>query len=283
MPVLPVVLAGGAKHALLASQPARGPEAVRAVGRPPYTDRCEHRTLRLLAPAAATVVSAQELASATRGALRAHRGTRLLLEPLARNTAAAIAWAAAEALGRGDRGVIGVFPADHYIPDARAFARSVRTAATAAADGERLVLLGIEPSRPDTAYGYLRLTRGARAGVARVARFVEKPDAARARPFSPTAGICGTPAWCWRGRSASWPRRRSLSPEVWDALGPTLEQIAAGRRVPRRALARSLRRGARSRSTTPCSKAQPPGVRLARSFRWSDLRRWDALGTHRRL
>jgi mannose-1-phosphate guanylyltransferase len=141
--------------------------------------------LRLVAPAKhTTVVAADALAAAARAALRAYPGTRLLLEPLARNTAAAIAWAAADAIGRGHDGVLGVFPADHHIADPRAFAACVARAAREAADGERLILLGIEPTRPDTGYGYLRLGRGARAGSAqRVLKFVEKPSAARARRF----------------------------------------------------------------------------------------------------
>ena len=153
-----MVLAGGAGTRFWpASRRAVPKPFVSLVGRRTLIGDTLER-LRLLAPPSrTTVVSAEELAGATRAALRGRRGTRLLLEPVARNTAAAIAWAAAEALGRGDDGVIGVFPADHHIPDPRAFAAAVRVAAQAAADGEKLVLLGIEPAWPDTAYGYLRL------------------------------------------------------------------------------------------------------------------------------
>ena len=239
--------------------------------------------LRLLAPAKrTTVVSAESLAPATRAALRAFPGTRLLLEPVARNTAAAIAWAAADALGRGADGVIGIFPADHHIPDARAFARAVKTAARAAADGETLVLLGIEPSWPDTAYGYLRTGR-ARAGLARadvrpVARFVEKPDAARARRFVADGG------YLWNaGMLLARPERilaetRALAPEVWDALGPTLERIAAGQAVPRRALARAYR-AVRPLSFDYAVLERSRRVYALRGrFAWSDLGSWDALG-----
>ena len=249
--------------------------------------------LRLLAPARrTTVVSAEELGAATRAALRAQPATRLLLEPVARNTAAAIAWAAADALGRGAAGVIGIFPADHHIPDAPAFARAVKTAARAAADGERLVLLGIEPSRPDTAYGYLRLagralTGRARAGLARadaradvrpVARFVEKPDLARARRFVAHGG------YLWNaGMVLARPERilaetRALAPEVWDALGATLERIAAGRAVPRRALARAYR-AVRPLSFDYAVLERSRRVFALRGrFAWSDLGSWDALG-----
>ncbi len=236
--------------------------------------------LRLLAPAKrTTVVSAEELASATRAALRAQPGTRLLLEPVARNTAAAIAWAAADALGRGVSGVMGVFPADHHIPDARAFARAVRIGASAAADGDRLVLLGIQPSRPDTAYGYLRLARGAKP-VVPVARFVEKPDLARARRFVADG------SYLWNaGMVLARPERilaetRALSPEVWDALGPTLERIAGGKAVSRRALARAYRAVRPLSFDFAVLERSKRVFALRGRFAWSDLGSWDALGAH---
>jgi mannose-1-phosphate guanylyltransferase len=275
------VLAGGAGTRFWpASRRARPKPFVPLVGERTLLDDTLLR-LRLLAPAARTrVVSAEQLARATRSALRSHKGTRLLLEPVARNTAAAIAWAAADALGRGDAGVIGVFPADHHIPDARAFARTAELAARAAADGERIVLLGIEPARPDTAYGYLKLGRERRAGATRVARFVEKPDLARARRFLSQGG------YLWNaGMVLARPERilaetRALAPEVWDALGPTLERVAEGRRVSRQALARAYR------AVRPLSFDYAVLERSRRVFAlrgrfvWSDLGSWDALGAH---
>jgi mannose-1-phosphate guanylyltransferase len=237
--------------------------------------------LRLLAPASrTTVVSAEELAGATRSALRAHRGTRLLLEPVARNTAAAIAGGAAAALGRGDDGVIGVFPADHHIPDAPAFARAVRVAARAAADGEHLVLLGIEPSRPDTGYGYLRLASRARGAVTRVARFVEKPDARRARRFVAEGSYLWNAGMLLARPETILAETRHLAPEVWDALGSTLEDVASGRRVKRAALARAYR-AVRPLSFDYAVLERSRRVFALRGrFAWSDLGSWDALGAH---
>jgi mannose-1-phosphate guanylyltransferase len=275
-----VVLAGGAGTRFW-------PASRRAVPKP-FVPLLGDRTLlgdtlerlRLLAPARrTTVVSAEELAAATRRALRAAPGTRLLLEPVARNTAAAIAWAAAVALGRGDEGVIGVFPADHHIPEARAFAAAVREAARAAADGERLVLIGIEPARPDTAYGYLRLAARGRRGVVPVARFVEKPDPARARRFVADG------SYLWNaGMVVARPERilaetRALSPEVWDALGAALERIASGARLSRRALAQAYRRVRALSFDYAVLERSRRVFALRGRFAWSDLGSWDALGT----
>ena len=102
----------------------------------------------------------------------------IVLEPVGRNTAPAIALAAYAA----DPGaLLLVLPADHVIRDAPAFQDAIRRALPAAEAG-RLVTFGIVPDAPETGYGYIR--RGAADGeVFRIAQFVEKPDLARAQGF----------------------------------------------------------------------------------------------------
>ncbi len=110
-----------------------------------------------------------------------------ILEPFGRNTAPAIALAAHAAL-KGNAldaaavdPVLLVLPADHVIRDVPAFQAAVRTA-HAAADAGQLVTFGIVASAAETGYGYIQ--RGSASGAAfRIARFVEKPDAGRAREF----------------------------------------------------------------------------------------------------
>ena len=106
----------------------------------------------------------------------------ILLEPVGRNTAPAIALAAHAALGEdaGDHLLL-VLPADHVIRDVPAFHRAVQAAAAGARDGA-LVTFGVVPNAPETGYGYIR--RGAAHGDAwRIASFVEKPEQARAQEF----------------------------------------------------------------------------------------------------
>jgi mannose-1-phosphate guanylyltransferase/mannose-6-phosphate isomerase len=109
----------------------------------------------------------------------------IVLEPAGRNTAPAIALAAHAAL-KGSRDgeadpVLLVLPADHVIRDVPAFQRAVRQALPAAAAG-KLVTFGIVPTAPETGYGYIQ--RGAASGsLHAIARFVEKPDPARAAEF----------------------------------------------------------------------------------------------------
>jgi mannose-1-phosphate guanylyltransferase/mannose-1-phosphate guanylyltransferase/mannose-6-phosphate isomerase len=102
---------------------------------------------------------------------------RLILEPCARNTAAAIAMAAALVREEhGDDALMLVMPSDHVIEDVPAFHAAIRTGESAAREG-RLVTFGIRPTHADTGYGYLQMGDELRtaAGVMEVERFVEKP------------------------------------------------------------------------------------------------------------
>jgi mannose-1-phosphate guanylyltransferase/mannose-1-phosphate guanylyltransferase/mannose-6-phosphate isomerase len=105
----------------------------------------------------------------------------ILLEPMGRNTAPAIAVAALSLVAEDPDALMLVLPSDHTIADTPAFLAAVDRAAAAARRG-RLVTFGITPDRPETGYGYIR--RGdALAGVEgayEVAAFVEKPERERA-------------------------------------------------------------------------------------------------------
>ncbi len=105
-----------------------------------------------------------------------------ILEPEGRNTAPAIAVAAAWLRDEADDDpVMVVLPADHIIKDAEAFQQHLRAALNAAEDGS-LVTFGIRPHRPDTGFGYIQAVAG-EGDVLPVKRFTEKPDAATARRF----------------------------------------------------------------------------------------------------
>jgi mannose-1-phosphate guanylyltransferase / mannose-6-phosphate isomerase len=104
------------------------------------------------------------------------RGT-VLLEPVARNTAAAMAIAALQA-GRNE--MLLFCPADHHIPDTDAFGKTVRSGLPAA-EADAIVTFGVVPSFPSTAYGYIRPGQVRADGGRQVSQFIEKPEPARAR------------------------------------------------------------------------------------------------------
>lgn len=102
----------------------------------------------------------------------------LIVEPAARNTAPAIALAAARV--EPDTMLL-VCPSDHHIADRQAFLEAVAKAQGLARDG-KLVCFGIEPDRPETGYGYIEKGESLGEGH-KVARFVEKPDEATAQAY----------------------------------------------------------------------------------------------------
>ncbi|KJK19544.1 mannose-1-phosphate guanylyltransferase/mannose-6-phosphate isomerase [Pseudomonas sp. NPDC087612] len=105
----------------------------------------------------------------------------LLLEPVARNTAAAITLAALKAVQDGQDPLLLVLAADHLISDAEVFQQCVRSALPLAQAG-KLVTFGIQPLSPETGYGYIEQGPAVGSGYA-IARFVEKPDLATAQRY----------------------------------------------------------------------------------------------------
>jgi mannose-1-phosphate guanylyltransferase/mannose-6-phosphate isomerase len=108
----------------------------------------------------------------------------IILEPIARNTAPAIAVAALAAQRSDEDAILAVMPSDHMVGDAQRFIESIQRAADIAATG-KLVLFGITPSGPHTGYGYIRQGApldGASGGFA-VDAFFEKPDLATAEAY----------------------------------------------------------------------------------------------------
>ncbi len=109
----------------------------------------------------------------------------ILLEPVGRNTAPAIAAAALHALASGSDSLLLVLPSDHVVRDAQGFRSAVQSASAAAENGA-LVTFGIVPDAPETGFGYIQAEAG--EALRRVLRFVEKPDAATAQSYLDAGG-----------------------------------------------------------------------------------------------
>jgi len=147
----------------------------------------------------------------------------LVLEPVGRNTAPAIALAAHAALkaAEADKSadpLLLVLPADHVIRDVPTFHKAVH-AALGAASGGQLVTFGIVPTAPETGYGYIQ--RGAADGpVYGIARFVEKPDLDRAQQFVTSA------EYYWNSGMFLFGARRYLT--ELERLNPEMARTVAG-------------------------------------------------------
>jgi mannose-1-phosphate guanylyltransferase len=141
----------------------------------------------------------------------------VLLEPVARNTTAAIAAAAIFAEKQsGSDSVIHVLPSDHSVVTDDNYWASVDTAARAAAAG-RLVTFGITPAGPETGYGYIEAGKALGDGTSEVARFVEKPDHDKAVAMLKQGGFYWNSGMFMLGVGPFLGECRTLSPESYEA------------------------------------------------------------------
>lgn len=272
-----VILAGGAGERFWPrSRGAHPKPLLRAVGGRTLLEATLERARRLAPPERRWVVCAADHAGAVRRAARLARG-RLLVEPARRNTGMAVGWASLEIARQDPDAVVAFLPADHLIPDARAFVDAIRRAARAAAAADVLVTLGVRPTRPDSGYGYIRVGPEAGSGfpgLHRVLRFVEKPSQARARRFLSRGGfLWNAGIFVWKAGVILEEIERA-APELWRALDPL-----RGARLPR-ARAR-LEAAYRRAPSVPIDQAVLERSRrvwtLPVDFHWSDVGTWASL------
>lgn len=165
---------------------------------------------------------------------------RTLFEPVGRNTAPAIALAAACLMADGADPIMVVLPADHIIKDAARFRDHLNIAIKAAENG-RLITFGIQPTRPDTGFGYIKAHRGSAADkeapsgtcdtseVYTVERFTEKPDHATAEHFLKQGDYYwNSGMFVWRASVILAEIQRHL-PAVHQIAQTILEESRAGR------------------------------------------------------
>ncbi len=182
LPIVPVILSGGSGTRLWpVSREAYPKQFLPLVGEDTMLQATWKRVAQI-AGAAPIVVANQEHRFMAAEQLRECNVTpqALILEPIGRNTAPAIAIAALQALANGDDALLLVLPSDHVVRDEKAFHEAVKQAAAAAQTG-KLVTFGIVPTAPETGYGYIKAAAG--QGVRAVDRFVEKPNLETAEQY----------------------------------------------------------------------------------------------------
>lgn len=197
----------------------------------------------------------------------------VILEPLARNSAPAIALAALAA----PDAVLLVMPSDHAISDGDAFLAAVARGLPFAQQ-DWLVTFGITPDGPETGYGYIKNGAALAEGVVAVDRFIEKPDRARAEAMLAEGG------YCWNG-GIFLLAARSL-------LGALAEHAPDMLAACQRAMEAARRDGAHVHPDPQAFGSSPSqsidyavmekAARVAMvpvSMGWSDVGSWDALHT----
>ena len=156
----------------------------------------------------------------------------IVLEPMGRNTAPAIALAAHAALKKGGAKAAGdplllVLPADHVIRDVPAFHKAIHAAVGAAQAGQ-LVTFGIVPTAAETGYGYIqRGPAGGSGPVHRIARFVEKPSAALAQDFVASGEYYWNSGMFLFGARRYLEELERLAPQIASACAEAFEAAKA--------------------------------------------------------
>ena len=154
---------------------------------------------------------------------------KIVQEPVARNTAPACGLAAFLIERENPDAVLGVFPSDHVIADEPRFLKALQKAIAVAAAGDNIVVLGIEPVRAETGYGYIETGDFAEDDSAlHVRRFIEKPNQNRAEEFVAAGN------YYWNSGMFIWSARTLASAvrEHLPEMAPLLENIAAAYGTP---------------------------------------------------
>lgn len=214
-----VVLAGGIGTRFWPlSTPERPKQLLPLIGNAPMLADTVARLVPLVGRERVLILTSESLANAVLRTLPGFRREQLLLEPRAAGTAAALTWAAAAVarLGGADARMVCVH-ADWAIGDADRFRSALQKAADAAAECGALATVGIVPSRPDPGLGYIQPGDEVGDGVRRVARFIEKPDLARAAQMMKEGFLWNSGIFAWRATDLL-DEVRAKTPELAAAM-----------------------------------------------------------------
>jgi mannose-1-phosphate guanylyltransferase len=214
-----VVLAGGVGSRFWPlSTPARPKQLLPLVSDQPLLVEAVKRVQPLAPPDRVLILTNPQLVPAIAQLLPEIPQTNLIAEPRAGGTAAALTWAAQEIARRdGPDAVMISVHADWAVHDAAGFQAALARGAEIAASRSALVTVGVVPTRADPGFGYIQPGKELETGVWRVARFVEKPDRARAEEMRRDGYLWNSGIFVWRVGDFLDDVRR-LTPEIAPAL-----------------------------------------------------------------
>lgn len=154
---------------------------------------------------------------------------QIISEPVARNTAPACGLAAFLIERINPNAVLGIFPSDHAVADEPRFLKTIQKGIEIATAGENIVVCGIEPTRPETGYGYIETGSSSSNGALHVRRFTEKPNQLKAEEFVSAGNYYwNSGMFLWSAKTLANAMREHLS-----ETAPLLEKIAAAFGTPK--------------------------------------------------
>jgi len=226
----PVILAGGSGTRFWPrSRRAHAKQVLALDGERSMIQQTVERLKPLAALDKTWVITNEFLAEEIADQLPGLPAEQIVQEPVARNTAPACGLAAFLIERDNPEAVLGIFPSDHVIADEPRFLKALQRGIAVAAAGENIVVLGIEPSRAETGYGYIETGDLTKDDTAlHVRRFIEKPNQNRAEDFVAAGN------YYWNSGMFLW-SARTLANAVREHVpetAPLLETIAAAWGTP---------------------------------------------------
>jgi mannose-1-phosphate guanylyltransferase len=282
----PVILAGGRGTRFWPlSRKKRAKQLLALDGKRSMLQQAVARLLPMAPAKRFWIVTNDDLRPAIRKQLPKLPPAQILAEPLGRNSGPAIGLMAFLLLRQAPDAIIGMFPSDTVIADEKAYRETLERGIRIAAAGENIVVLGVQPTRAETGYGYIEVGEARNDGARRVRRFTEKPDAKKAAEFV-AAG-----SFLWNSGMFLW-SARTLANAVREHLpktAPLLEQIAAAYGTSKfAAVFRRLYPKCENISVDYAvieprsAKGEAAGniFCIPADFGWNDLGSWTALHEH---
>src|SRR5436190_5046805 len=232
------------------------------------------RYLPICQPENIWIVTHEEHAALVKEQLAIKEDDRVLAEPMRKNTAACIAYAANKIFLKDPDAVMIVSPTDHLILSEKEFTQTIQKAVDHAQAQDKLITLGIKPTRPETGYGYIQFLEG-KTNLKKVKTFTEKPAIALAKTFVESGDfVWNSGVFVW-GVKAILNAFQKYLPEMSEAFEEIRPQLFTSQE--KNVIARIYSQTKNiSIDYGVMEKADNVYVSLG-NFTWSDLGSWASL------
>ncbi|HEX6559519.1 MAG TPA: sugar phosphate nucleotidyltransferase [Longimicrobiales bacterium] len=268
------ILAGGVGSRFWpVSTPVRPKQLLPLASEQPLIADTVARVLTLVPRDHIRILTGEHLASPILSAVPELTEAEVMVEPRARGTGPVLAWAAAEIFRRDPEGIMASLHSDHVIEPDTALREMLVAAAECARANQRLVTIGITPTRPETGYGYIKpgARLEARFDAYEVQQFVEKPDRENATQYVQRGYV-------WNSGIFVWPVKLFL-----DEIREHATEIAPHLALALEGDAQGFFNAVSSTSVDEAVLERSDRVAvMPATFHWDDVGAWDAVGRTRK-
>lgn len=269
-----IILAGGnGERFWPLSTPERPKQFLTLFGGKPLIRHAVDRLDGLIPSERIFVITGQRFATLTRKALPTIPTSNIIGEPCRRDTAAAVAVACGLVKRHGGAKAVGcILTADQLMSPEAKFRATLKTAISAAARNDAIVTLGIEPTYPATGFGYIECASAISKDVARVSRFVEKPDRPTAEKYLKSGNfLWNAGMFIWREETME-SAFKSSAPDI----AKIIDAVADAKSIP--ATLKRLYPDIRKISVDYAVMEKAKSILVTRCrFKWNDVGSWSAL------